>query len=125
MRGFCLLGCKVGAKSSTLVSHIPDAIEHGAEIRTGCMAFEIAARRRRPGRPASATIRTLDDGRPVEEEQRARAVIVAGYAIESPRLLLNSTLGPLPRRAGQLQRAGRQVPDGPGRAGRLGPLRRD
>ena len=34
MRGFCLLGCKVGAKSSTLVSHIPDAVEHGAEIRT-------------------------------------------------------------------------------------------
>ncbi|MGI8486421.1 MAG: GMC family oxidoreductase N-terminal domain-containing protein, partial [Thermomicrobiales bacterium] len=41
MRGFCLLGCKVGAKSSTLVSHIPDAVEHGAEIRTGSMAAEI------------------------------------------------------------------------------------
>jgi choline dehydrogenase-like flavoprotein len=41
MRGFCLLGCKVGAKSSTLVSHIPDAVAHGAEIRTRCMAAEI------------------------------------------------------------------------------------
>jgi len=32
-RGFCNQGCKVGAKRSTLVSHIPDAVEHGAEIR--------------------------------------------------------------------------------------------
>ena len=28
MRGFCLLGCKVGAKSSILVSHIPDAVAY-------------------------------------------------------------------------------------------------
>ena len=32
-RGFCLQGCKVNAKASPLVTHIPDAIEHGAEIR--------------------------------------------------------------------------------------------
>ncbi|TMD59184.1 MAG: GMC family oxidoreductase, partial [Chloroflexi bacterium] len=32
-RGFCIQGCKVGAKQSTLVSHVPDAIRHGAEIR--------------------------------------------------------------------------------------------
>src|SRR5919199_1310306 len=41
MRGFCLLGCKVGAKSSAMVSHIPDAIQHGAEVRTRCMAAEL------------------------------------------------------------------------------------
>ncbi len=89
MRGFCLLGCKVGAKSSILVSHIPDAVEHGAEIRTGCMAYEI---------PTDAEgnvtgvryFRTLPGGALLEEEQRARAVVVAGYAIETPRLLLNS-----------------------------------
>jgi len=32
-RGFCIQGCKVGAKASTLITHVPDAIEHGAEIR--------------------------------------------------------------------------------------------
>lgn len=89
MRGFCLLGCKVGAKSSILVSHIPDAVEHGAEIRTGCMAYEVVVRD--DGRVGSVRYyRTLDDGRVVEEEQRAKAVVVAGYAIETPRLLLNS-----------------------------------
>ncbi len=89
MRGFCLLGCKVGAKSSTALSHIPDAIGHGAEIRTGCMAFEVPLAA--DGRVRGVRYyRTLPNGDSVEEEQRARAVIVAGYAIETPRLLLNS-----------------------------------
>ncbi|HEY5484396.1 MAG TPA: GMC family oxidoreductase [Propionibacteriaceae bacterium] len=89
-RGFCLLGCKVGAKSSTLVSHIPDAIARGAEIRTACMAFEIPLDQ--AGRVSGVRYyRTLPGGRRIEEEQRAQAVIVAGYAIETPRLLLNST----------------------------------
>ena len=95
MRGFCLLGCKVGAKSSTLVSHIPDAVEHGAEIRTGCMAFEIPTGD--DGQATGVRYYHTDDGGSVREElQRARAVIVAGYAIESPRLLLNSASGRFP-----------------------------
>ncbi len=95
MRGFCLLGCKVGAKSSIHISHIPDAIDHGAEIRTGCMAYEIPIDGQ--GRVTGARyFRTLPDGRVIEEEQAARAVIVAGYSIETPRLLLNSKSGQFP-----------------------------
>ncbi len=95
MRGFCLLGCKVGAKSSIHLSHIPDAIAHGAEIRTRCMAYEVAVDVE--GRATGVRYyRTFDDGRRVAEEQRARAVVVAGYAIETPRLLLNSTSGRFP-----------------------------
>jgi choline dehydrogenase-like flavoprotein len=92
MRGFCLLGCKVGAKSSTMVSHIPDAIAHGAEIRTRSMAAQVMLN---PSGSATGVryFRTLDDeGNFVEEVQRAKAVIVSGYAIESPRLLLNSEI---------------------------------
>jgi choline dehydrogenase-like flavoprotein len=89
MRGFCLLGCKVGAKSSTLVSHIPDAVAHGAEIRTAAMAFAVELDRE--GRASGVRYhRTLASGSVVDEFQRARLVIVAGYAIESPRLLLAS-----------------------------------
>jgi choline dehydrogenase-like flavoprotein len=95
MRGFCLLGCKVGAKSSTLVSHIPGAVEHGAEIRTGAMAYEIVLNVDGIARGVRY-FRTLEDGRVLEEEQRARAVIVAGYAIETPRLLLNSASSRFP-----------------------------
>src|SRR5439155_13525573 len=32
-RGFCLQGCKVNAKASPLITHVPDALRHGAEIR--------------------------------------------------------------------------------------------
>ncbi|MGH7634082.1 MAG: GMC family oxidoreductase, partial [Gemmatimonadaceae bacterium] len=96
MRGFCLLGCKVGAKSSTLVSHIPDAVARGAEIRTRCMAYDVPVND--AGRVTGVRYyRTERDGSPVAEEQRARAVIIAGYAIETPRLLLNSTSNRFPQ----------------------------
>lgn len=84
-RGFCLQGCKVGAKQSTLVSHVPDALAHGAEIRDHCMVTRVAMGK--DGR-ATGVVYVDRDGR--EQEQRARVVIVSGYAIETPRLLLAS-----------------------------------
>ena len=84
-RGFCIQGCKVGAKQSTLVSHVPDAIRHGAEIRANCMVGRVNL-----GKDGNVTGVTYFDERGAEREQRARLVIVCGYSIESPRLLLNS-----------------------------------
>ncbi|WP_051814120.1 GMC family oxidoreductase [Kitasatospora sp. MBT63] len=84
-RGFCLQGCKVNAKGSTLITHVPDALAHGAEIRTEAMATAIETDAE--GRYATG-VRYLRGGR--EHLQRARTVAVAGYAIETPRLLLNS-----------------------------------
>lgn len=84
-RGFCLQGCKVGAKASTLVTHVPDALQNGAEIRDRSMAarIELGGNRRVTG------VHYLNrDGN--SHFQRAKAVIVSGYAIETPRLLLNS-----------------------------------
>ena len=40
-RGFCLQGCKVNAKASPLITHIPDALAHGAEIRANAMVTRI------------------------------------------------------------------------------------
>ena len=37
-RGFCLQGCKVNAKASPYVTHLPDAIEHGVEVRADAHA---------------------------------------------------------------------------------------
>ena len=84
-RGFCIQGCKVGAKASTLITHVPDAIAHGAEIRAYCMASRIVLRD--DGR-VDGVLYIDRDGN--EHFQRARAVIVSGYSIETPRLLLNS-----------------------------------
>ena len=85
-RGYCLQGCKVNAKASPLVTHIPDAIEHGAEIRADCMVTEVMLDDS-SGRVTG--VRYIHDG--TERVQRADAVAVAGYSIETPRLLLNST----------------------------------
>ena len=83
-RGFCLQGCKVNAKASPLVTHVPDAIEHGAEIRDHAMVTRVEI-----GRTGEALgVTYVHDG--AERFQRAAAVAVCGYAIESPRLLLNS-----------------------------------
>ena len=88
-RGFCLQGCKVNAKASPLVTHIPDAIEHGAEIRGSCMVCQIELAPG-DGPPRACGVRYFDpDG--TERVQRAAVVAVCGYSIETPRLLLNST----------------------------------
>ncbi|WP_232420135.1 GMC family oxidoreductase [Nitrosococcus watsonii] len=83
-RGFCVTGCSTNAKQSALITWIPRAVKAGAEIRDLAMV----------GR-----IETNDAGRATGVHyyregawrfQRARNVVVAGYAIETPRLLLNS-----------------------------------
>ena len=84
-RGFCIQGCKVGAKASTLVTHVPDGVRHGAEIRDHCMVARVNL-----GPDGLVSGVTYFDPQGQEVEQRAKVVIVAGYAIETPRLLLNS-----------------------------------
>ncbi|HVW34510.1 MAG TPA: GMC family oxidoreductase [Acidimicrobiia bacterium] len=83
-RGFCLQGCKVNAKASTLITHVPDALAHGAEIRPDSMVERVEI-----GADGRATGVVYWHGG-VQRFQRARTVAVAGYAIETPRLLLHS-----------------------------------
>ena len=91
-RGFCLQGCKVNAKASPLVTHIPDAIEHGAEIRADSMVTRIEIDE---GSGGVSGVRYVRDG--IERVQHADAVAIAGYSIETPRLLLNSVSRRFPR----------------------------
>jgi len=92
-QGFCVQGCKTGAKWSTLYTEIPRAeatgkldlriesmatrIEHGANGRVNAVVYRDAAGR--------------------EQRQKARAVCVAGNAYETTRLLLLSQSGKFPR----------------------------
>ncbi len=85
-RGFCLQGCKVGAKASPLVTHLPDALAHGAEIRADCMASRVVLDS--SGRASGVSY--FARGELAERRQRARLVALACYSIETPRLLLNS-----------------------------------
>jgi choline dehydrogenase-like flavoprotein len=90
-RGFCLQGCKVNAKASTLITHVPDALAHGAEIRANAMVSRVIV----DEHDRAAGVLYLRDG--VEHRQRARVVAVAGYAIETPRLLLASATDRFPQ----------------------------
>jgi choline dehydrogenase-like flavoprotein len=83
-RGFCAIGCTTNAKQSVLVTWIPRAIESGAEIRDLAMVGRIEI-----SRDSRATgVHYYRQGR--WRFQKARHVVVAGYSIETPRLLLNS-----------------------------------
>jgi choline dehydrogenase-like flavoprotein len=84
-RGFCLQGCKVNAKASPLITHVPDALAHGAEIRADCMATRVVV----DPHGRATGVNYVHHG--VEYQQSARLVVVAGYSIETPRLLLLST----------------------------------
>lgn len=85
-RGYCIQGCKVGAKASTLITHVPDAIENGAEIRDRCMVSCI----HHDHKSNRVTGVSYFDRKGNEHFQKAKVIIVCGYAIETPRLLLNS-----------------------------------
>ncbi|MGI8624224.1 MAG: GMC family oxidoreductase [Solirubrobacteraceae bacterium] len=89
-RGFCLQACKVNAKGSPFVTHLPDAIEHGVEVRADSHVTRVEVDE--AGRCTGVSY--VHGGR--ERFQRGTAVVVAGYSIESPRLLLNSTSARFP-----------------------------
>ncbi|XUW93634.1 GMC family oxidoreductase (plasmid) [Burkholderia sp. M6-3] len=83
-RGFCVSGCATNAKQSALVTWIPRAVRAGAEIRDLAMVGRIVM-----GDDGRASgVEYMREGR--WQFQRARNVVVAGYAIETPRLLLMS-----------------------------------
>jgi choline dehydrogenase-like flavoprotein len=90
-RGFCNFGCSTNAKQSALVAWIPRALRAGAEVRDLAMAGRIELDAH--GLASGVHYRRGDAWR----FQRARNVVVAGYAIETPRLLLNSSCARFPQ----------------------------
>ncbi|KEO84675.1 GMC family oxidoreductase [Tumebacillus flagellatus] len=83
-RGFCNQGCLPNAKYSSLVHHVPKAIAQGAEFLTDCMVTRVELDER--GRAQSVIF--THDGE--EYRQRGRVIVLASFAVETPRLLLNS-----------------------------------
>ncbi|MGN6848164.1 MAG: GMC family oxidoreductase N-terminal domain-containing protein, partial [Sphingomicrobium sp.] len=89
-RGFCAYGCSTNAKQSVLVTFIPRALEAGAEIRDLAMVGRVDMGK--DGKASGLTYCRKGEWR----HQKAKHVVVAGYAIETPRLLLNSKCGQFP-----------------------------
>ncbi len=83
-RGMCVIGCSTNAKQSVLITWLPRALAAGAEIRDLAMVGRIE-------HDAQGRVTGLHYHREGRWRfQHARNVVVAGYAIETPRLLLNS-----------------------------------
>jgi choline dehydrogenase-like flavoprotein len=102
-RGFCLQGCKVNAKASPLITHLPDAIEHGVEVRADSHVVRVETE----GERCTGVVYTHEGQ---EHFQAAAAVAVAGYSIETPRLLLNSASAAFPHGLGNsFDQVGRYV----------------
>lgn len=89
-RGFCTVGCSTNAKQSVLVTWIPRAIAAGAEIRDLAMVGKVEVN----DQDRATGVHYHREGK--WRFQKARNVVVAGYAIETPRLLLNSATARFP-----------------------------
>lgn len=89
-RGMCTIGCSTNAKQSVLVAWLPRALRAGAEIRDLAMVGRIEVDRT----GLAAGVHYHREGR--WRFQKARNVVVAGYAIETPRLLLASACPQFP-----------------------------
>jgi len=82
-RGFCNQGCMPNAKYSGLIQHVPKAIQAGAEVLSDCMVTMIET-------DGSRVTGVVFDHDGKTYRQRARVVILAGFVVETPRLLLHS-----------------------------------
>jgi choline dehydrogenase-like flavoprotein len=92
-QGFCVQGCKMGAKWSTLYTEIPDAEATGnLDLR-----IESTATRIEHGLNGRVNAVIYRDGQGREQRQKARAVCVAGNAIETTRVLLLSESSKFPQ----------------------------
>ena len=90
--GFCMSGCAIGAKWSTLYTEVPKAEATGNfDLRPECMVIKI---NHDAGGKVSGVVYADRDG--THHEQKARLVCVAGNAIETPRLLLLSASSKFP-----------------------------
>lgn len=84
--GRCGMGCRVGAKQSTAKTWLADAAAAGARILTGVSVRTVSTSFGR----ATGVVGTSADGHRVRV--RARAVVVAAGAIQTPALLQRSGL---------------------------------
>lgn len=89
-RGFCNQGCMPNAKFSTLIVHIPKAIQAGAEVLADCMVTQVNMKA--DGTASGVTF--IHNGQ--YYEQKAKLVILSAFVVETPRLLFNSANAQFP-----------------------------
>ena len=84
--GYCTMGCRIGAKRSTLLTYLQDAADAGATFVTNADVRTIETQR---GRVAGV----IADVGDYTVRVRARAVVLTAGALNTPAVLLRSGLG--------------------------------
>src|SRR5205823_751179 len=97
----CVFGCPTGAKQSTLVSYIPRALAAAARCLTEVRVDRLLIEGGRCVGVAGMAVNPRTRNRDRAIEVRARAVIVAAGAIQTPYLLRRHGLGRPSRRLGK------------------------
>jgi choline dehydrogenase-like flavoprotein len=90
--GWCASGCASGAKATTNETYLRRAENLGARVISEAFVHRVNY----DARQGRVTGVTFLDGRNREYEIQARAVILAGHALETPRLLLLSANNEFP-----------------------------
>ena len=97
--GWCDAGCPIGALANPLVTYLPRAIAAGARIQHHNQVLRVLT----DDRGGRVTAVEYGDTRTGEiMTQEAAVVVLAAYAIETPRILLNSADGGLANSSGVL-----------------------
>ena len=84
--GWCHVGCPIGALANPVVTYLSDARKAGAEVR----ALSTVTRVLTNAEGTKATGIEYYDARNEKQVQEASVVILAAWAAQNPRLLLNS-----------------------------------
>ncbi|MDA1280782.1 MAG: GMC family oxidoreductase [Chloroflexi bacterium] len=79
------LNCDRGARASSDITYLPDAIKLGADVRPNSTVYEITT-----GPDGRATGANYYNSKGEQEFQPANSVVVAGNGIGTPRMLLHS-----------------------------------
>lgn len=83
--GYCILGCRIGAKKSTLATWLADAQAAGARIVVGADVRRVIGEGKAEGVTAQVGPHSLT--------VRSRAVVLAAGSLHTPAILLRSEMG--------------------------------
>jgi choline dehydrogenase-like flavoprotein len=89
--GICIFGCPTDRKQSVLITYIPRALDKGARLYTDVKALKVKIKNRIA---QSVEARILDrrtgKKRPYKLTVEAKVIVLAGGALQTPVMLLNS-----------------------------------
>jgi choline dehydrogenase-like flavoprotein len=84
--GWCHIGCPIGALANPLVTYLGDAKKAGAEVRARSTVTRVMTN------PQGSKVTAVEyyDERKERQVQEASVVVLAAWAAQNPRILLNS-----------------------------------